>query len=210
MLLLFLSLPPSKIFQDSTHDSVTRWQRPSSTCSPPPLWTTAEESCPGLPARTWTGSSMCRAALPGISPEPSPGTIQLHWLPVKSCIVYKIPFLTYKSIHDLALQYLSDLLHPAHHPLYQSDSLWWQGIQCGSPQPPDLCPSRDPQCPVSGHFEPTCSQRIFTIRFKVPSKHFHNHFVFYKSLKPISTKSTTLFPKREVINLSLKEREFQL
>ena len=36
----------------------------------------------------------------------------LHWLPVKSCITYKILLLTYKALHSIAPQCLSDLLHP--------------------------------------------------------------------------------------------------
>ena len=36
---------------------------------------------------------------------------QLHWLPVKSRINYKILLLTFKAIHNLAPTYLSDLLH---------------------------------------------------------------------------------------------------
>ncbi|KAL2091662.1 hypothetical protein ACEWY4_013925 [Coilia grayii] len=42
----------------------------------------------------------------------TPTLKQLHWLPVKSRITYKILLLTYKSLHNLAPQYLSDLLHP--------------------------------------------------------------------------------------------------
>ena len=42
----------------------------------------------------------------------TPTLIRLHWLPVKSRITYKILLLTYKSLHSLAPQYLSDLLHP--------------------------------------------------------------------------------------------------
>ena len=39
---------------------------------------------------------------------------QLHWLPVKSRFTCKILLLTYKSIHGLPLQYLTDLLQPLH------------------------------------------------------------------------------------------------
>ena len=42
----------------------------------------------------------------------TPTLIHLHWLPVKSRISYKVLLLTYKSLHALALQYLSDNLHP--------------------------------------------------------------------------------------------------
>ncbi|XP_041642854.1 uncharacterized protein LOC121509496, partial [Cheilinus undulatus] len=42
----------------------------------------------------------------------TPTLIHLHWLPIKSCINYKVLLLTYKSLHALAPQYLSDLLHP--------------------------------------------------------------------------------------------------
>ena len=37
---------------------------------------------------------------------------QLHCLPVKSRITYKILLLTYKSLHGLSPKYLTDLLHP--------------------------------------------------------------------------------------------------
>ncbi|XP_041638364.1 uncharacterized protein LOC121506616, partial [Cheilinus undulatus] len=42
----------------------------------------------------------------------TPTLIHLHWLPIKSRINYKVLLLTYKSLHALAPQYLSDLLHP--------------------------------------------------------------------------------------------------
>ena len=42
----------------------------------------------------------------------TPTLIRLHWLPVKSCISYKILVLTCTSLHSLTAQYLSDLLHP--------------------------------------------------------------------------------------------------
>ncbi|KAF7641542.1 hypothetical protein LDENG_00278210 [Lucifuga dentata] len=38
--------------------------------------------------------------------------IQLHWLPVKQRINYKILLLTSKALHNLAPPYLSELLHP--------------------------------------------------------------------------------------------------
>ena len=41
----------------------------------------------------------------------TPTLIHLHWLPVKFCIQYKLLLLTYKSLHALAPQYLTDLLH---------------------------------------------------------------------------------------------------
>ncbi|XP_053364370.1 deoxynucleoside triphosphate triphosphohydrolase SAMHD1-like [Clarias gariepinus] len=37
---------------------------------------------------------------------------QLHWLPIKSRISYKVLLLTYKSLHGLAPHYLTDFLHP--------------------------------------------------------------------------------------------------
>ena len=37
---------------------------------------------------------------------------QLHWLPIKSRITYKVLLLTYKSLHGLGPHYLKDLLHP--------------------------------------------------------------------------------------------------
>ena len=41
----------------------------------------------------------------------TPTLIHLHWLPVRSRISFKLLLLTYKSLHSLAPQYLSDLLH---------------------------------------------------------------------------------------------------
>ena len=37
---------------------------------------------------------------------------QLHWLPVKSRITYRILLLTHKSLHGVSPPYLTDLLHP--------------------------------------------------------------------------------------------------
>ena len=37
--------------------------------------------------------------------------IELHWLPVKFRVVYKIAVLTFKCLNGLAPQYLSDLIH---------------------------------------------------------------------------------------------------
>ena len=42
----------------------------------------------------------------------TPTLQQLHWLPIKHCITFKVLLLTYKSLHGLAPSYLSDLLHP--------------------------------------------------------------------------------------------------
>ncbi|KAL3066517.1 hypothetical protein OYC64_016470 [Pagothenia borchgrevinki] len=42
----------------------------------------------------------------------TPTLIHLHWLPVKSRIHFKTLLLTYKSLHTIAPQYLTDLLHP--------------------------------------------------------------------------------------------------
>lgn len=41
----------------------------------------------------------------------SPILFQLHWLPVRYSVNYKIFLLTYKAFHNLAPYYLSDLLH---------------------------------------------------------------------------------------------------
>ncbi len=41
----------------------------------------------------------------------SPVLQQLHWLPVKYRVEFKILLLTYKALHNLAPQYLSQLLH---------------------------------------------------------------------------------------------------
>ena len=42
----------------------------------------------------------------------TPTLFNLHWLPVKSRITYKLLLVTYKSLHALSPQYLTDLLHP--------------------------------------------------------------------------------------------------
>lgn len=86
--------------------------------------------------------------------------INLHWLPVKSHITYKILFLTHKSFSALGPQ--SDLLQlhtvlnatvlshgPAFFPLLQPSYLWGQSLQCSPPLwnslPSKLCsaPSTD-------------------------------------------------------------------
>ena len=41
----------------------------------------------------------------------SPILRELHWLPIKSRIMYKILLLTYKSLHGLAPLYLQELIH---------------------------------------------------------------------------------------------------
>ncbi len=41
----------------------------------------------------------------------SPVLQQLHWLPVKHRVEFKILLLTYKALHNLAPQYLNQLLH---------------------------------------------------------------------------------------------------
>ncbi len=41
----------------------------------------------------------------------SPILFQLHWLPVRYRVHYKIVLLTYKALHNLAAHYLSHLLH---------------------------------------------------------------------------------------------------
>ena len=42
----------------------------------------------------------------------TPILIELHWLPIKKRIEYKILLLTFKATHNLAPQYISDLLQP--------------------------------------------------------------------------------------------------
>ena len=39
------------------------------------------------------------------------GLQQLHWLPIKSCIDFKILLLTFKILHNLAPSYLPQLIH---------------------------------------------------------------------------------------------------
>ena len=41
---------------------------------------------------------------------------ELHWLPVKYRIEYKITLLTFKALHGLAPEYLRELIHPYHPP----------------------------------------------------------------------------------------------
>ena len=72
----------------------------------------------GLPSKTldrlqYVQNSAARV-LTGTKPwqHITPILMQLHWLPVKSRIKFKILLLTYKSLHALAPRYLSDLLHP--------------------------------------------------------------------------------------------------
>ena len=42
----------------------------------------------------------------------APVFIELHWLPIKQRISYKILLLTYKALNTMAPQYISDLLAP--------------------------------------------------------------------------------------------------
>ena len=42
----------------------------------------------------------------------TPILIELHWLPIRQCILYKILFLVYKGLHGLAPPYISALLVP--------------------------------------------------------------------------------------------------
>ena len=37
---------------------------------------------------------------------------ELHWLPVKQRVVFKIVLLTYKALNDIGPSYLKELLHP--------------------------------------------------------------------------------------------------
>ena len=36
--------------------------------------------------------------------------IQLHWLPVEQCIIYKIILMTFKALYELTPQYIMDLI----------------------------------------------------------------------------------------------------
>ena len=76
--------------------------------------------------------------------------ICLHWLPVKSCITYKIILLTYKSLPNICLT--SSTLYPvsqaalikhrqAFHPLHQTANLQWQSLLCDSPHSLEHSPS---------------------------------------------------------------------
>ena len=54
----------------------------------------------------------------------SPVLQGLHWLPIKSSLVFKVPLYSLKAIHDLAPSYPADLLYVAltKHPKYQLSS----------------------------------------------------------------------------------------
>ena len=55
----------------------------------------------------------------------TPALQQLHWLPIKSCIDFKILLLNFKILHNLAPSYLAELIHihtPSHTPLLPSSS----------------------------------------------------------------------------------------
>ena len=79
-------------------------------------------SCMGSPIKRWTGSNMSKTQVPGFHTltKPwqhiTPTLKQLHWLQVKFRITFKLLLLTYKSLHAVAPQYLTDLLH-VYHPL---------------------------------------------------------------------------------------------
>ena len=67
----------------------------------------------------------------------TPTLFNLHWLPVKSCITYKLLLVTYKSLHALSPQYLTDLLHPY---IPSPPHLRGPCLQCRCP-PPSGTPS---------------------------------------------------------------------
>ncbi len=84
----------------------------------------------------------------------TPTLKQLHWLPVKFRITFKLLLLTYKSLHTLAPPVLNgpppcsppfmepvlcQLRPPVHSP-HQKANLWDQGLQCGSSYPLELAP----------------------------------------------------------------------
>jgi hypothetical protein len=53
----------------------------------------------------------------------TPILVELHWLPIEKRIEYKLLLITFKATHNLAPQYISDMLHPypTHRPLRSSD-----------------------------------------------------------------------------------------
>ena len=56
----------------------------------------------------------------------TPVLVDLHWLPVKFRIDFKILLITYKAIHGLAPEYILDLIsvrHPSHYNLRSNDEL---------------------------------------------------------------------------------------
>ncbi|GLD56924.1 uncharacterized protein AKAME5_000920900 [Lates japonicus] len=67
----------------------------------------ATESCSGSPTKPSTGSRVPTRTKQHITPT----LTHLHWLLVKYHIIYKLLLLVYKSLHNLAPQYLLDLLH---------------------------------------------------------------------------------------------------
>jgi hypothetical protein len=71
-----------------------------------------------LPASTLAPLQRCQNAAARLvlnlktSDHITPALIELHWLPVKQRIIYKICLLVYKSLSDLAPSYLRELLIP--------------------------------------------------------------------------------------------------
>lgn len=100
---VFLHLISISRLQPSLLPSLNLLLKNSSMLSSPATLITVLVSCSGPPTKLWTGSSMSMTADPTLD--------HLHMFLIKLCISYKVP-LTYKSLHTLAPQYLSDPLYP--------------------------------------------------------------------------------------------------
>ena len=90
----------------------------------------------------------------------TPALQQLHWLPIKSCIDFKILHFTFKILHNLAPPYLAELIHihtsyphillhspflfyhPAVCPICQPNHHGVTSFQQICPQPLELSPTR--------------------------------------------------------------------
>ena len=97
--------------------------------------------------------------------EPSaPLLRELHWLPVKERVIYKVLLLTYKSVNKLAPAYLTELLK-AYKPGYENlrsakkclldgpgTHRKWQCFLCCCPQPLELTSSSHSAFSVCPHF----------------------------------------------------------
>ena len=57
----------------------------------------------------------------------TPILIELHWLPVRQCIVFKILLYTFKALHGATPTYLTELISPyvPRRPLRSADQIDW-------------------------------------------------------------------------------------
>ena len=101
----------------------------------------------------------------------TPILMQLNCIPVKSCISYKVVLLlTYKSLHALTPQYLTDFLCP-YAPLWslwssthQTEVFWEQSLLCDCPHNVEQATPPYPLCPLwacsKSTSKHTCSPRL--------------------------------------------------